>query len=742
MLQALARRVPFRALCFIAVTLYLIFHDRPPRNFIPHFKDARSISKCLQSNLTSILWTPDADNTPSQHAFTCPACPVCSNATTATLPCSTSNDVPLPPPSPAETTRIDSTPSPEQQIMDSMRAQGIQVVFKTGAQELAQLAINLGTTLRFFDQQDVLFFSDMHDSIGPFTVHDALRNVNQNIRDNHPDFEIYRKLKQYHMTGQNIQDLVEDSSHGDGRSGWKLDKWKFLHMIEEAFEMRPNAKWYVFIETDSYVMWRNLVAYLQRFDHRTPLFLGSALGYGSIAFAHGGSGYVISNAAMNKLLGPAQPEDIAARWDSKLQGVCCGDMALADALHAKGVDLTGAHPFFNGYKPTTLTYGPQQHWCQPVVTMHHVIPADFTLFADLYHYFVEPHIAHKTDNWDNLSHGPTYTKEMLDEDHEISERKKKLDDNRREAEERKLMKDADDIMEQKRLNEDDRKDADNSEDDIKGEAMDNEDDTQRPDHGGRRPKRPLQPPMDDNLVDATLDNTARDLFGRKKLRRRGWEVNEQAHNKGWEINGKVEHKAENKKHDEMEKKDGPEAQPVEDKQDNPETKDEPANENKPDRKEESEAKNDSPSKDDSDPHDNVDRKDGIPNPKDAEEERAKKEVEERRKSEEEAFQRLAIEKEVERQMALAAKPVRELSESEKVAHESFANCRKVCAEKQECFQFVWWKDTCKLGLSFRLGKYQEADRLGEGTVSSGWMVQRIRDWTAENACTAPRWEWY
>ncbi|RDW76040.1 hypothetical protein BP5796_06861 [Coleophoma crateriformis] len=734
MFQALARRVPFRALCFIAATLYLIFHDRPPRNLIPHLKDARSISKCLQTNLTSILWTPDADNTPSQHAFTCPACPVCPNTTTVTQPCSTSNDIPLPPPSPAETTHIDSTPSPEQQIMDSMRAQGIQVVFKTGAQELAQLAINLGTTLRFFDQQDVLFFSDMHDSIGPFTVHDALRNVNQNIRDNHPDFEIYRKLKQYHMTGQNIQDLVEDSSHGDGRSGWKLDKWKFLHMIEEAFEMRPNAKWAKMMADDP----------------------GSALGYGSIAFAHGGSGYVISNAAMNKLLGPAQPEDIAARWDSRLQGVCCGDMALADALHAKGVDLTGAHPFFNGYKPTTLTYGPQQHWCQPVVTMHHVVPADFTLFADLYHYFVEPHIAHKTDNWDNLSHGPTYTQQMLDEDKEISERKKKLDDDRRETEERKqLMKDADDSAEQKRLNEDDQKDADNSEDETKVEAKDNEDDPRKPDHEGRRrPKRPLQPPMDDDSVDATLDNTARDLFSRRKLHRRGWEVNEQADNKGWEINAKVEHKAENKKPDEMENKDGPdaqpvedkqdnpEAQPVEDKQDNPEAKDESANENKPDKKEESEAKDDSPGKDGSDPNDNVDRQDGILNPKDAEEERAKKNVEERRKSEEQAFQRLAIEKEVERQIALAAKPVRELSESEKMAHESFANCRKVCEENQECFQFVWWKDTCKLGLSFRLGKYQEADRLGEGTVSSGWMVQRIRDWTAENACTAPRWEWY
>ncbi|KAF4628220.1 hypothetical protein G7Y89_g9929 [Cudoniella acicularis] len=38
-----------------------------------------------------------------------------------------------------------------------------------------------------------------------------------------------------------------------------------------------------------------------------------------------------------------------------------------------------------------------------------------TTFADLYHHFVEPHLREERDNWDNLSHGPTYSEEGIEE---------------------------------------------------------------------------------------------------------------------------------------------------------------------------------------------------------------------------------------------------------------------------------------------------------------------------------------
>ena len=98
---------------------------------------------------------------------------------------------------------------------------------------------------------------------------------------------------------------------------------------------------------------------------------------GDTTFAHGGSGYVLSNAAMQRLLGgEGGGLAVAREWDSRIKGVCCGDLALGMALREKGVSVTVAHPLLNGYKPSSFTYGPGQHWCQPVVTMHHVVPAE------------------------------------------------------------------------------------------------------------------------------------------------------------------------------------------------------------------------------------------------------------------------------------------------------------------------------------------------------------------------------
>jgi hypothetical protein len=304
-----------------------------------------------------------------------PVCPVPATFTqtkTTTLTATT----PLEPTAPARHTDgpVKSLQSLEEQTITKLREAGIVIVFKTGAQEVSSFSIQVGTTLRYLTEREILFFSDQQDSIGPFTINDALRNVNESIRMTHADFEIYRSIKRYQATGQNIEKLKEESSKGDDRRGWQLDKYKFIHMVEEAFQMRPNAKWYVFMETDSYVIWSNLVEWLSKLNPTKPLYLGAEVFMGDTAFAHGGSGYVLSSAAMYKLLGPEQPQGLAAKWDLEMQNHCCGDVALAVALKDQGIRIQGTHPLLNGLKPTTLTYGPGDHWCQPVISMHHVLP--------------------------------------------------------------------------------------------------------------------------------------------------------------------------------------------------------------------------------------------------------------------------------------------------------------------------------------------------------------------------------
>ena len=87
-----------------------------------------------------------------------------------------------------------------------------------------------------------------------------------------------------------------------------------------------------------------------------------------------------------------------------------------------------------------------------------------------------------------------------------------------------------------------------------------------------------------------------------------------------------------------------------------------------------------------------------------------------------------------------------LTELEKNAHKSFDDCREVCASKPDCFQWLYYGKICRLEFSFRLGQYRapesrDDDGKGEEMVSfrSGWMIERIREWTEENPCDIPDW---
>lgn len=298
-----------------------------------------SIHYHIQPAIHEVSWQlPNYFNNRSKSVVVS-AAPESCTTTLVEISCPTVTPTAIPNPTIQPFAAASAHPSLEQATVAQLREQGIVVVFKTGAQEVSQLGIHLGTTLRYFGPDEILFFSDLQSTIGPFTVNDALKHVDEEIRMHHKDFDIYHALRRYQSTGQDVLELKEAKAKGDDREGWRLDKYKFIHMVEQTFEMRPSAKWYVFIETDSYVVWPNLIQvctgrdvpwravltldqWLQRYDATKPWYLGSVVFLGSQAFAHGGSGYVLSHAAMNRLLGPEQPQGLAASWDKKMDQEC------------------------------------------------------------------------------------------------------------------------------------------------------------------------------------------------------------------------------------------------------------------------------------------------------------------------------------------------------------------------------------------------------------------------------------
>ena len=57
--------------------------------------------------------------------------------------------------------------------------------------------------------------------------------------------------------------------------GWALDKFKFLPLHGDAYRTRPDAKWHVSIEDDTFVFWNQLLKWLKTQDHNALRMFGN-----------------------------------------------------------------------------------------------------------------------------------------------------------------------------------------------------------------------------------------------------------------------------------------------------------------------------------------------------------------------------------------------------------------------------------------------------------------------------------
>jgi hypothetical protein len=147
---------------------------------------------------------------------------------------------------------------------------------------------------------------------------------------------------------------------------------------EHSGDLRALKKWFVFIDTDTFIDWDNLLVLLDHLDPAKPMYLGSPVWLPGLQFAHGGSAYVLSYGALEALNKPFSQEEIGplySQYGLNVSAMCCGDEALAKALKPKGVKLKGYWPMFNGEIPATVPFG-RESWCEPVISLHHVSGED------------------------------------------------------------------------------------------------------------------------------------------------------------------------------------------------------------------------------------------------------------------------------------------------------------------------------------------------------------------------------
>jgi len=252
-------------------------------------------------------------------------------------------------------------------------ADNVVISIKTGATEASsKIPALMQTSLRC--AQNTHIFSDLKQDIGPYHLHDILSNVSPAVKA-HPDFDLYH---QQQASLHNLSALREMKSvtHPEKYASWVLDKYKFLPMAERAWLLQPEKDWYVFIDADTYLVYPNLLLWLETLDPNERLYLGSeVITNEGIPFAHGGTGYVLSKALVRELVAKKS----AKNWEGKIEPWCCGDIVLAIAIQEDaGTRLTQSWPLTQGERAVEVPFGgaSPEFWCRGVVSFHHLSPVE------------------------------------------------------------------------------------------------------------------------------------------------------------------------------------------------------------------------------------------------------------------------------------------------------------------------------------------------------------------------------
>lgn len=280
------------------------------------------------------------------------------------------NAIPEPPPKPADRPICPPLPGMED----------VLVVMKTGVTEAKdKVPIHFQTTLRCVP--NYVIYSDFEEVIDGVQIHDALRNMDEGVKQVVPDFNIYNRIRQMGRAGLAQEDFPEVQNSALGKPdnpGWKLDKWKFLPMVREVYTNNPGVKWYVFMEADTYFAWGNLLAWLETFNPAEALYIGTETQIADVVFAHGGSGFVVSNPAMKRVVDEyiAKPAEIHAYTGNHWAGDCVLGKILLDV----GVPLHFSWPMLQNTNVGELDeFSPdfyRRPWCYPAVAFHHLTAQD------------------------------------------------------------------------------------------------------------------------------------------------------------------------------------------------------------------------------------------------------------------------------------------------------------------------------------------------------------------------------
>lgn len=299
----------------------------------------------------------------------------------------------------------------------------VQPILKTGHGVLnTRLKTQLQSTAACLDH-NLLIFSDLDEEYDDIQVIDILVDLPKEFGNRSNE-----QLESYYTQKELADNGTLDTPAAPKVEGWPTDKFKFLPQVSRAWRMRPNKRWYVFFEDDTYIVWDNLFRLLINLDPDKPWYMGSpSPGARGFWMAYGGPGYVLSREAVRRLIKDDYDEDgafshsaLSQRWEEQMMLDCCGDSILGLAVHEDAqTNISGLFPMFQPHPLHGVPLG-EHYWCQPVISMHKSHPQDMValrrweesrrmmrrplLFADLVEFLNLTKVASHED-WTNTDFG-------------------------------------------------------------------------------------------------------------------------------------------------------------------------------------------------------------------------------------------------------------------------------------------------------------------------------------------------
>jgi hypothetical protein len=251
----------------------------------------------------------------------------------------------------------------------------IQVVLKVSSSESSATKAHLSTVTSCIT--NLLIVGDREERLGDRRVLDILAELPKSYETNNLDFQAYVDQKKAHIEGETAK---------ESQRSFKLDRFKYLPMVDKAYTTNPRAKWFVFLESDVYFFWDTLFRLLSQLDSASTHYLGEPHWAGDGRyFAYGGAGFVLSQGLMKKLI-PAKtlstsstlevPREnrLSYRFEDWVKEEQRGDAVLSYAIqNATGVKLAALYPTFSSYQLDKLRTT-RERWCYPLLSLHQLKP--------------------------------------------------------------------------------------------------------------------------------------------------------------------------------------------------------------------------------------------------------------------------------------------------------------------------------------------------------------------------------